>query len=320
MMKSRFSAGLFSLIILLAFAAPLAAFQGIIMQRDVIVAAHESQDNVVIFGGSAVIDGRVRKSVVALGGTITVSGEVGEAVVGIGSRIILKETAVIHGDLVALGGTLQKEPGCTVGGDTVYFQSAELGEKLFKNGVLGGILAFPLLPIILAIKLVIVFLWLIVALIGAAVFPKQIAFASGELRKSFWPVFGIGLLAHIVFAGLVIFAALLSIILIGIPILLALIAAAFLIRLFGRLVLFYFFGDSLRHAFGSRSASAIGAVLLGLLVVSLIDFLPLVGLLFSFVLNILGWGIAIRTKFGTTENVFLKKPVLPAATPPAPTT
>jgi hypothetical protein len=306
-------------LVLFVFAGPLAAFQGLTMQRDVVVAAHESQDNVVILGGSAVIDGRVRKSVVALGGTVTVSGEVGEAVVGIGARIILKETAVVEGDVVALGGTLQKEPGCSVGGDTVYFQSAELGDKLFKNGILAGVFAFPLLPIILAIKLAFVFLWLIAALIGAAIFPKQIAFASGEIRKSFWPAFGIGLLAHIVFAGLVIFTALLSLILIGIPVLLALIASALLIWIFGRLAAIHFFGDSLRRAFGSRSSSVIGAVLLGLLIVSLIGFVPFFGLLFSFVINILGWGIAVRTKFGTTGNMFLKKPAPPAPAPPTPT-
>lgn len=317
MTARRLSLGLCALIILLALSVPLPASQGITMQRDVTVAAGETQDNIIILGGRAQVDGRIRQSVVAFGGTVTVSGEVDDAVVGFGSRIILKESAVVKGDVVALGGTLQKEPGCTIRGDTVYFQSAELGEKLFKKGLFGGIFAFPLLPIILAIKLAVVLVWLVIALVGAAVFPKQIAFASGELRKSFWPVLGIGLIAHIIFAGLLIFAALLSIILIGIPVLVALIVAAFIIKIFGRLVLFYFFGDSLRQAFGSRPASAIGAVLLGLLVVTLIDFLPFVGLLFSVVLNLVGWGIALRTKFGTTENMFLKKPVLPPPAAPA---
>jgi hypothetical protein len=318
MTEKKFHAGCLAALVLFALAGPLSAFQGLTMQRDVVVGAHESQDEVVILGGSAVIDGRVRKNVVAIGGTVTVSGEVDEAVVGFGARIILKETAVVRGDVVALGGTLQKEPGCMVGGDTVYFRSAEIGDKLFKNGVLAGIITFPLLPIILAIKLVMAFLWLIVALVGAAVFPKQIALASGEVRKSFWPAFGIGLLAHIIFAGLVLFAFLLSFILIGIPVFLALIVSGTLIWIFGRLAVFHFFGDSLRRAFGSRSSTATGAVLLGVLFVSLIDFIPLVGFLFTLFINILGWGIAIRTKFGSTENMFLKKPAPPAPAPPVP--
>lgn len=291
---------------------PLAAFQGVIMQKDITVAAGESQDNVFTLGGNAVVDGTVRESVVAFGGTITVSGEVGKDVVGLGSRILIKSTAVVKGQVVALGGTLEKEPGCTIQGDTVYFKGPEIGDQVLK-----GIFSWSLIPVILIIKLIIVFVWLMLALVGAALLPKPLALAAGELRKSFWLVFAIGFLAHIVFIGLIIFAALLSIILIGIPVLLALIAAAVIIKVFGRLVVFYFFGESLLRAFGSRNASAIGIVLMGLLVFSLISFLPIFGFLFGLVMNIVGWGIAIRTKFGTTENMFQKKQAVTPAAPAA---
>jgi hypothetical protein len=302
---------LFFAVAFLSLGRPLAAIQGVIMQKDITVAAGESQDNVFTLGGNAVIDGTVRQSVVAFGGTITVSGEVGKDVVGFGSRILIKSTAVVKGDVVALGGTLEKEPGCTIRGDTVYFKGPEIGDQVLK-----GVFTWSLIPVILIIKLIIVFVWLMLALVGAALLPKPLAFAAGELRKSFWLVFAIGFLAQIVFIGLIIFAALLSIILIGIPVLLALIAAAVIIKVFGRLVVFYFFGESLLRAFGSRNASAIGIVLMGLLVFSLINFLPIFGFLFGLVMNMVGWGIAIRTKFGTTANMFQKKqPVLPV--PPA---
>lgn len=314
MKKKRLALTLFSLAVFFALGGPLAGFQGISIQKDVTVAAGESQGNVFTLGGNAVVDGRVRESVVAVGGTITVSGEVGDAVVGIGSRIVIKSTAVIKGDVVSLGGTLEKEPGCTIQGDTVYLKGSEIGEKLFRGDLFKGIFSFSFIPIILVLHLIGLFVWLVLALVGAAIFPKPIALAAAELKKSFWPVFAIGFLAHIVFVSLVVFAALLSIILIGIPVLLALIAAGIIIKIFGRLVVFYFFGDSLLRAFGSRQASAIGAVLMGLLAVGLIGFLPVIGLLFGLLLNMLGWGIAIRTKFGTTENVFQKKrPVPPAA-------
>ena len=296
----------------LSLGRPLAAFQGVIMQKDITVAAGESQDNVFTLGGNAVVDGTVRESVVAFGGTITVSGEVGKDVVGLGSRILIKSTAVVKGQVVALGGTLEKEPGCTIQGDTVYFKGPEIGDQVLK-----GIFSWSLIPVILIIKLIIVFVWLMLALVGAALLPKPLALAAGELRKSFWLVFAIGFLAHIVFIGLIIFAALLSIILIGIPVLLALVAAAVIIKVFGRLVVFYFFGESLLRAFGSRNASAIGIVLMGLLVFSLISFLPIFGFLFGLVMNIVGWGIAIRTKFGTTENMFQKKQAVTPAAPAA---
>jgi len=303
--------------VFLASAGPLAARQGITIQKNVTVTAGESQDNIFTLGGSAVVDGTVRHSVIALGGTVTVSGEVGEAVVGFGSRIVIKSTAVIKGDVVSIGGTLEKEPGCSIRGDTVYLQGSDITRKMFQGGLLTGIFSFSFIPFILFVKLIVIFAWFILVLVGAALFPKPITTASAELRKSFGTAFAIGFLAHIVLGGLLVFAALLCIILIGIPILFGLIAAAVLIKIFGRLVVLHYLGDSLLRAFGSRKSSVVGTAIVGLLLVGLISFLPIIGLLFGLVLNMVGWGIAIRTKFGKTENVFEKKQVAPPAAPPA---
>jgi hypothetical protein len=294
-------------------AAPLAAQQEFSVKRDVFVAAGETQENVISFGGNVVIEGRVKQSVVAFGGTITIGGEVGEAVVGIGSNITLKPTAAIRGDVVSIGGLLQKEPGCSIAGDTVYFKASELGSRFFKRGLFKGIFAFPLFPIFLIIKLIGLFLWFIAALVVAALFPHPIARAAAAIRTSFWPVFGTGLLAVIIFTGLSIFAALLCFILIGIPIAIALFWAALIIKVFGRVALFYLLGESLLKAFGAKNITAIGASLAGLLVVSLVGFIPFVGFLFTLVLSILGWGAVVRTKFGTTDVWIGRKPPSPAA-------
>jgi hypothetical protein len=293
-------------------AAPLVAQQEFSVKRDVFVAAGETQDNVVSFGGNVVVEGRVKQSVVAFGGTITVGGEVGEAVIGIGSNITLKPTAAIRGDVVSIGGLLQKEPGCSIAGDTVYFKASELGSRFFKQGLFKGIFAFPLFPIFLIIKLMGVFLWFIAALVVAALFPRPIVRAAAAVRTSFWPVFGTGLLAVVIFTGMAIFAAILCFILIGIPIAIALFWAGLIIKVFGRVVLFYVLGESLLKAFGSKNVSAIGASLAGLLVVSLVGFIPIIGFLFTLFLSILGWGAAIRTKFGTTDVWIGRKPPSPA--------
>ena len=287
--------------------APLSAQKSFTVQKDITVAAGEVQDNVITFGGNVVVEGRVKESVVTFGGTILISGEVGDAVVGIGSRITLKPGAIVNGDVVSLGGILEKEPGCIIRGDTVYFKPSEIGGRLFKGGLFKGIFGLPLFPIFFIIKLIGVFLMLLVTLVVAGLFPRQIVRASGEVRASFWPVFGTGLLAIIIFAGAVIFSALLCFVLIGIPILIVLIWVGIIIKLFGRVVLFFFFGESLLKAFGTKNVSAIGASLTGLILVSLIGFIPFIGFLFSVVLNIVGWGVVIRTKFGTKENWFRKK-------------
>lgn len=302
-------AAFISIVVALTLAGPLllAGQQTFTMKKDVVVEADETQDNVISLGGNVIVRGKVKDTVFCLGGNITISGEIGKAVIGIGSQVTLTSTAVVNGDVVSLGGTLEKETGSRVRGDTVYFRSEEIRARFLKDGLFKGLLSFSFYPIFLIIKLVMVFIWLILALLCAALFPRQIALASDQVRTSFWPVLGVGLLATILFSGLVIIAAVLSLILIGIPFLIALIWVGLIIKIFGRVVLFYFFGESLLRSLGSKKTTAMGAVLMGLLLVSIIDFIPILGSLFTFVLSLIGWGVVIRTKFGTRENWFARK-------------
>ncbi len=277
--------------------------QSFVIQKDVYVAEDEVQKNVIALGGDVLIKGKVKESVVAIGGSITIEGEVGEVVLGIGSPITLKSTAIIKGDVVALGGSLLKEPGTTIKGDTIYFKVESLKDVL---GILSGLSFAPFIPILIIIKLIAVFIWFILALVLAAIFPRQLALASAQIRKSFWSTFGIGLLAIIIFTGLTIFSAFLSLILIGIPFLLALILIGVIIKIFGRVTVFYFFGDSLARAFGSKNPSSLVAVILGLILVEFVGFIPILGSLFLLVMSIIGWGSVLRSKFGTTNNWFKK--------------
>ena len=94
--------------------------------------------------------------------------------------------------------------------------------------------------------------------------------------------------------------------------------AGMIVKVFGRIVVLFLFGESLAAAFNKRSISPIAAVLLGLLVFGFIGFVPVLGFFFSFVMGIMGWGIALRTKFGTVENWFHRGPRPFVQAPPAP--
>lgn len=89
-------------------------------KEEIIISPGETQKNILAFGSRVVVEGKVEESVVVFGGEITVSGEVGRSVVGFGSKVTVRSTAIIREDLVVLGGTLEKEPGCTIGQDTVF--------------------------------------------------------------------------------------------------------------------------------------------------------------------------------------------------------
>jgi len=308
MTKKLFTLAVLGLLVLAPVAAPAAARAQVSAEKDITVSAGETQDKIFSLGGHVVIEGNVREDVMVIGGSITVSGEVGQSVVGIGSHIVIRSTAKIGEDLAALGGTLEKEPGCSITGDTIYFQTREIGDRLFKDGLMESALSLSIIPIIIVVKLVIIFLWLIVAVMGAALFPKPIAYAAGEIRKHFWPAFWTGLGAILIFLMAWFFAFLLSFILIGIPIALALAVAGFIIGVFGRLAVLYFLGASVLGGYRSRTVSPMGAVLMGLLIFSLAGFVPVLGFLFTLAMNAVGWGIAIRTKFGSRENWFVRTP------------
>lgn len=280
--------------------------QGFVFKKDIIVEEGETQDNVISWGGEIWIKGKVTDSVINFGGTIIIDGNVENTVMGFGSDILLKSTARIEGDVVSLGGTLDKEPGSIIEGDTIYFSTSDEVGKFLKEGFV-GVFGFSLIPLFLIFKLITLVIWFILAIILVAIFQKQVSFASSQIRTSFWPIFGTGILSIVIFTGLIIFAVFLCFILIGIPILLALIVVGVVIKIFGRVVIFYFLGDWIFKAFGGKKASGLLAVLLGLLLFGLIGFIPILGSLFSFVLSIIGWGVVTRTKFGTVENWFKRK-------------
>jgi hypothetical protein len=318
--KTLAAAGL-AVLVLAAASPPLAAIQRetrFTYKEEVVVGPSDVQDNIVSIGGNVTVEGKVRKSILMVGGILTIGGEVGDSVVSFGARVILRSTAVVQSDLVVLGGTLTKETGCRVDGDTVYFKSAEISEKFFKRGLL-GFLSLSLLPVILIIKLISLFIWGLVTFLIASLFPRQVAFASDEVRKSLGPVIGTGLLALVVFTILVAFAAVLSVVLIGIPILLALIFAGLVVKFFGRVSMFYFLGQGLARGFGRPRVSALGGSMLGLLLFAFLSFIPILGFLFTTAINVVGWGATIRTKFGTTSNWLRRAPrPVPPATAPIP--
>jgi len=293
---------IFPLLFFIIGLLPLQSQQCFSITEDIVVAKDEVQNNVVSFGGNVLIEGKVREGVITFGSEVIISGEVGDVVLGFGSCITLKSTAVVKGDVLILGGELTKEVGCSIEGDTVYFRGFEDLGRFFSEGWKGAFI-----PFLIAIKLISVFITFLLALLITALFPRQIAFASNQVRKSFWPVVGTGALSIIIYVGLVIFSTLLSLLLIGIPILLSLVIIGFVIKIFGRVILFHFFGESLINAFGKTRVSPFLAVVVGLVIVSFISFIPILGGLFTFCLSIIGWGVVIRTKFGTTENWFKKK-------------
>ncbi|MCP2520684.1 hypothetical protein NLC82_03425 [Candidatus Aminicenantes bacterium AC-335-A11] len=284
--------------VILSFLLPAFAQNDTTFGNNIVVEKDEIQDNVLSFGGNVLIEGKVRESVVIFGGKAEIKGEVGEAVIGFGSEIKLYPSARIKGDVVVLGGHFERDIGSVVEGDTIYFGNFAGLSNIFSQ-IFRGLFSLSFVPIVLILKLLNIFIWFILAIILIAIFPNQISFASSQIEKKFWTVAGVGMLGILIFTGLTLLSVILSFLIIGIPILFLLILAGFIIQFFGRVVLFYFFGEKFLQAFNWKPGSQIVIVIVGVAIVSLIRFIPVIGLLFALCLSILGWGVVLKTRFGT---------------------
>ena len=292
---------IFLLVFLMSAPVSLLAQEKFTIKNNIYVAEDEVQDNVFSFGGDIIIKGKIKESVVSFGGSITVEGEVGETVLGIGSDIHLKSSSLIGADVVCVGGILNKESGTNIKGDTIYFKSPQ---DVFFKGIFSSSRFYPFFFIF---KLITSFIWLILAIVLALALPRQITYASDQIKQSFGPIIGTGLLSLIIFIALCLFSAVLSFLIIGIPILLSLILLAVVFKVFGNVVLFHFAGNSLSKLFGNKQPSLLISIFLGFILITLLTSIPIFGAVLSFLVTALAWGVAIRTKFGTTENWFKKK-------------
>ncbi|MDH7494228.1 MAG: hypothetical protein QHH44_10095 [Candidatus Saccharicenans sp.] len=269
------------------------------LKEEIIISPEETQKNVLAFGSRVVVEGKVEESVVVFGGEITVSGEVGRSVVGFGSKVIIRSSAVIREDLVVLGGTLEKEPGCNIGQDTVFIPTGgKFASEIFRKGIF-----FQLGTIFLAIKLISLFFGILLTIFVAGLFPRQVYFAAGKIRTDFWPILGTGFLAMLIYAGLIILSALLMFVIIGIPLLFMAILAGLVLKVFGGTAFSYFFGESFLRALNvKKMPHLIWTAVIGLVLVTILSLIPVLGFIFSLVVSLVGWGVAIRTRFGTLDN------------------
>jgi len=70
----------------------------------------------VAVGGTAYVDGTVEGDAVAIGGTVEVRGHVIGSVRAAGGNVVLYSTAIVGGEATAVGGTVWREPGASIGG------------------------------------------------------------------------------------------------------------------------------------------------------------------------------------------------------------
>ncbi len=258
------------------------------LEKNVTVPENKTCDySIVSLKGKLDIKGNVKESILLVGGRLTLDGVVEEDVICIASKVKIGKHALIKRDLYVIGGTLEKDPGAFVKGEYFY---VKFNLERIENTLIPILSDSRTLSFFKAINIII---WFIIALIVFAVIPKRVNSAEEIFDRHRWRIGAVGFLALICFIFLLFISIILSFVLIGIPLFIALILFCFITYVFGRTVMFYFIGIKLTHLLKLKNIAPAFFILAGVIIYALLKFLPYLGPVFLIVLNIFEFGIGV---------------------------
>ena len=240
------------------------------------------------FNASLHIAGKVDESIFLVSGSLLLEGEVSGDVICIASRVTIGAGAVIGKDLIVIGGQPRKTERSRIDGQLYHVRTQKDLKKIAAS-------ILPFLPEsggMTFFKISKLFFWLILALLALLILPAQISRAAVMLGET--PLHHLlrGLVAMLAFALLLLSFLLMSLVLIGIPLLVMLIAAYFLLLIFGRAVVFYFVGGKIAAALKLKISAPL-LIGLGVALYALLKFLPFPAALLLIVMDIFAIGCSV---------------------------
>lgn len=247
-----------------------------------------AQENIVTVGKDTEVPAgtTVSGNVVVFGATATIRGRVRESVVVILGNIYLEEEAVVDGNVVAVGGSVIKKATAQIGGENISLGVGDINfaPRLRWPGYrrVGVRSLWTLLSI--------VFLgWVIFWLFPQPVLKIALAVDHDPLKSVLY-----GLLAYLAMIPL---SIMLLITIIGIPVIPFLWIAMIIGRFFGQVALGLLAGRFLAQKLNQSWLDA-AQVVAGLLGLGILTFIPVLGGLVSLFYGLLGFGAVIWTRFG----------------------
>jgi cytoskeletal protein CcmA (bactofilin family) len=294
--------------------------------RDVVARGHslevkegEAVDNAVVYGGNLVVKGHVERDAVAFGGNLEVHGSVEGNAHAFGGNVILHPKALVEGNVSAIGGTVIRQDGAYVEGRTESFGGGNIGavvtgevkknlKKEFRrsaaeedgdddrrrggDGVPWFILKFAAL--------------FGIGFLGQLFFPARMKALAAEVKAQ--PVKS-GLIGVLGAMALIPITLVLCITLVGIPVAFALAVVAALVGMLGFTAVASELGLKLPILRGRKTQAMVLA--LGLLVLLAVGSIPVLGALVTLLAGAVGFGAAIRTRFGNNRPRGIPEPLTP---------
>lgn len=229
--------------------------------------------------------------VVAIGGNVTVFGRVENNVVAVGGSVILKASSSVGGQVVTVGGDIIKDPTASIGGriTQVYMPHFIPSITTFLKGGWMALWA--------TISLLTLLGFLGLAVLLAALIPEHMGTAVNALERSFLSMLFWGVLWMILVVPV---AVLLAISIIGIILIPLEILLVILALIIGYIASAVFIGKNVLLSIKKISPPFVDAIL-GILILFLIGFVPVVGPIIKTFFVIAGFGAVLTTRFGTIK-------------------
>lgn len=285
--------------------------------RSLEVGEDEQVDSAVVYGGNLVVKGHVEDDAVVFGGNLEITGHVEGDAHAFGGNVVLGPDAVVEGDVSSFGGSVLKQNGALVEGSTESFGGANIGRMVAgelkenlkrevkqaasdeEEGSGNGFARF--------------LLWFAtlfgVGFLGQLFLPARMKELGREIREQ--PVRNsvVGLLGSL---AMVPITVVLTVTLIGIPVMLALWVVAFLTTTLGFAALAGELGMKLPVLRGRKTQAMVLA--LGLLLLLGVGHIPVLGPLVLTLVTLVAFGAVIRTRFGHRSRG-LPEPIIPEGVP-----
>ncbi len=284
--------------------------------------------SLVVLGGNATIakDATVNGDIALLGGNLDLTGAVNGTVAALGANVSLGKGAAVSGEILSMGGNISGTENATIrGGIRTFTPRAFLFDRDTLripdfNGTTGtptaGTTFLSFFTGILQILAMAV-----LAVIVALILPRPTKHVADQIANQPWLSGGAGL---ITFLATPLILIILTITIILIPITVLAVLALVVACIFGWIALGFVVGERMAVLFKTDWADAVsaglGTLVLGI-VTGLLNFVPCLGGLISFVFVCAALGSVILSGFGTRPFIPQKRTtamaveVIPPASP-----
>jgi hypothetical protein len=263
--------------------------------RDIVIPADTvAAGDVVAVLGSIDILGEVHGNAVAVGGSISVNGPVKGDVVSVGGMVRLGADAVVDGEVTAIGGGVDRNRAARVSGT---INSIGIGEVFRHPRLRLNLGRWRWWSPYAAVSYLLYVLGLYaLALLVIALVPSHVASVSRAIEIEWRRALFLGLMALLLIGPVTIVVA---ITIIGIPLALLIWLGFILAKILGYAAFVSYLGS--RIAGSERNLHRLAQLAIGVAVLALVRYVPLLGPVASFFVTLVTLGAVLDTRFGTNR-------------------